>query len=485
MTVIAHISGTERKIPPVQKAVNFQSLTKDFAGEIAEAKKIAEQKKREIPKGEFIAFSQMTEGEAKVRILKRQLEILKVTQPENCKVYELALDMVKTALHNSGHPFHHCNKITGIVENELQGIAQQIATAIEMRQPALQFGRKAANIGTINQLPINYFFDTQLRFYLGKNTVYERKYNVNLPNESFNMGTAFATLLQSMASEQATDIQGNPLTTTVTMPLTGQQFTVPIPKLSVLDVSGGSVNPNDLTYYNIANSYFNSPIAFNQDHQAEFVDRLKAASGIFDQYLGTVFAESGEIGNGFIYAFAQDATNNQGQPISIGNYPAAVGAKYGIHQLWLQRCSSFSGLSMGNVKMLGVNTIIANNGGRQPTEMLGQLMQGYNPAIGIEPATIAIIIGLITTALQVASQFMGKAKTDGTAIDPTGIPSDWQPIGAALQFEELDWTTAPTNQPPTTNQQTTTGGLGGNLLPLGLAAAGAFLLLGGKGKEKQ
>ncbi len=491
-TKIARISGPT---PPANEVVNFSNVTKHFQSEIKEAQRVAAQKRAAIPRGEMIQFSKLTEGEAKAQILLRQMQILAATNPEKQIQYKEAMGMIKTALHGGGRGFVQTYQPTGVIKNELQAIAGVLKYASQNQiHPALNFSRQqkramgpVSAIGAPASEPLFFPFDLSspppnyLTYYLGRGSVdYERKLNEPIQPNGVEFGQLYTDILNAMAGEQAMDAQGNPAT--VTIPFTNS--VMPVPKLQVWNGQNNTALNAPYSKQNLYNLANDASINFyDNEYKEDFLARVKSASGIFDQYLNTVFAENGAIGNGFIYAYAPDATNSMGQPININDYPQAVAAKYGVHLTWIDRCSYFSGLSLGNLKMMGSNTIAANNGGQLPTQMLGDLMQGYNPAIGIEPATIAIIIGAVVSLLSTAMQVMGKAKNQGDQIDTQGMPTDWIPIGPPLQFAGDDWTTAP----PTTNGG---GGNGGakktNFLPYALAAGGAALLLmgGGNGKNQ-
>ena len=414
------------------------------------------------------------QGTAAAHILLRQLELQKVFHPEKEKLYQEAIVFTKALIYNNGKGFTNNNCITGVIPDSLQALAKVLSSKMKQKQAAVNFNRYKTKSGTPYQtpapLPIMGYFNANGDFYLGRGTNYNVNWNDVVYNSQYTMGQWYTQIILWMKSEFAKNSSGGNISNTTFLPhVFGPYFTKMI-------VSGTQANIGPTTILTTTQVKSGNYVMawYNPDYRDEFENRIKAASGIYDEYIAEIFDIQKGIGNSFIYGYAGDVTLGNGT-LNLNQYPQTVAIKSAGHSAWIEKCAAFSGLSNANIKGLGAATVINTSGGQTPTEMLGTLVQAYNPNIGVIPVALVVaIIGLIQTGLGVAAAVMGRSKTDAMQIDPQGIPSDWVPIGPSLEFVDADWDSVQAsgngNTPGNSNNNLTT------LLGFGAAGLGLYFL---------
>lgn len=408
MTMIAHITGTGGWQLP----------------QLKEEQKIIAQKKSLLKKQEYIPFSKLTDGEVKAFGLLRQLEIQKAMNPEKANEYEKAIELTKQTIHNHGQGLHGPNYIRSIPAG-LEQYAAQLKRAMKDGAPALRFRgssraqkSKFASLGNnpILKNPM-YYFNADREFFLARGTEYEKNFWDMLPSGAGTLGDAIRDVIIQMQQEGLLNYMKQDTST----------FPPNFPW-------NGPFTTREM------NSRFVTMSFLTSAGESEFKDRIKSASEIYDEWLNQLFEEDKSVGAGFIYAYNTDVRIG-GRQVGLNAFPQAAASKNGFHAQWVQKTAQFSGLSPDNIKNLGRNTILPSSGGRQPDEMLGDLLKTYNPNLG-EPVTAAIIIGLITAVIGAATTAMQTFGSSGKAreISVEDVPADWNvPKGPALEFVGSDW----------------------------------------------
>jgi hypothetical protein len=177
------------------------------------------------------------------------------------------------------------------------------------------------------------------------------------------------------------------------------------------------------------------------DYRNHFMAELRVVSGIMDEYMNDTFMETAGIGNAFMYGYAPDARINN-QNVGLNEYPAAVLAKYGAQSGWLDGAATFSGLDYNLLKELGANTVSYHQNGKDPKQILRELLLAHKQAaaVGSPVAVIvAAVIAIINAIAAAIAAIMNVTKQRAETIEPGNVPLDFQPIGAPLQLAESDW----------------------------------------------
>lgn len=465
MTMIAHVSGPVRSD---SLRGSFAALAEEYKAEAQKKLKEVAQKRGALNSPEFIPFSQLDEGTAKAKILLRQMEIQRVMKPEKAKVYTEAIAMTKRLIHNAGKGFTGSNAITGIVPDGMEPLARLLQNAMKDTTPAIQIRRNYARVGYSysNTEAAMSYFDANKDFFLARGTEYNRNFSSTVPGTGKTMGERYVDVINQMKAENAFR--------------NGQQqlFTVPgmNTQIALKEMLYKTVSDQDVataTTGNILASPAKVLGFFDQQSKEEFIDRIKAASGIYDEYLNEVFAEDTGIGNGFIYAYTSDVNINGVTP-PANAFPGSVVTKAAFHGQWVSKSSEFSGLSYSMIKNMGRNSIDYTTGDL-PEPQIAELLKAYNPNVGIiDPVSIGLIISGIVALVKAAVQIMGNAKQKAGVIEPEALPSDWTtPSGPALEFVGADWD-GPIYDP---TQNNGAGGLSTKNLMWGAAAAAGLYLL--------
>jgi len=508
MTKIAVVSGpptaNQRLTKQPVKAVKgrFTALKSVYGREADAIIKESKEKQSYLKPAEMIPFSKLTEGEAKARILLRQLQIKAVMLPEKAKVFDEMIAVTERLIHNSGKGFTQGNALTGSIPKGMESYAKFLQSAMRDQRPAVNLNRKGkARVGSTPYAnPIqayNTYFDQDEYFYFGKNSKYKKKWGDTAYSSQYTVGAWFTQTINDMKRELMKNAQGGNINNNFfgnamspfnvlgpffkkmvgTKPPLLQQFG----NIWVPNPSGGITTPN--TAYTTAEVKADStaPVQlgfYDPAMQREFEDRIKTNSGILDEYIHDMFLEQKGVGVGVLYGYATNVVIG-GQPMGLNSYPQAVANKSPWHSAWMNSIADFSGISVGNIKNMGANTVIANVDGKDPTEILENFLKDYNPNIsgqdqvGVIPVTLIIaLIGLIQAILSVAVAVTGNAKNEAVIMDPTGgsIPDNWTPIGPGLEFVDADWETNPASIPGALNSNSTT------LLALGAAGLGLYFL---------
>lgn len=513
MTKIAVVSGppmtaNTKKVKQPVKAVKgrFTALKSVYGREADAIIKESKEKQSYLKPAEMIPFSRLTEGEAKARILLRQLQIKAVMLPEKAKVFDEMIAVTERLIHNGGKGFTQGNALTGSIPKGMESYAKFLQSAMRDQRPAVNLNRKgnakAARVGNApygNPIPAyNTYFDQDEYFYFGKNSKYKKKWGDVAYNSQYTIGAWFTQTINDMKRELMKNAQGGNINNTffgnalspfnALGPLFTKMVGTKPPVLNNWNIwvpnnSGGITTPN--TAYTVAEikAATTAPVQlgfYDPSMQKEFEDRIKTNSGILDEYVHDMFLEQNGVGVGVLYGYATNVVIG-GQQLGLNSYPQAVANKSPWHSAWMNSIADFSGISVGNIKNMGANTVIANIDGKDPTEILETFLRDYNPNLSgynqdqvgeIFTAIVLAIIGLISAIITAATGSTANAKNEALIMDPTGgsIPDNWTPIGPGLEFVDADWETNPAATPGASKSNST------NLLALGAAGLGLYFL---------
>jgi hypothetical protein len=449
MTRIARISG----------------LNMDKARAGVEAKYIVEeikQKQDYIPDQEFISLKDKTAGEANLSLLRRQLILLRTFNMDNDKkrnLYNEGVAMVDREISAQAENPGKKAFISGIVPDELQNLAFAISKQSLNVRPAMNVQQAAKNNAMYNAIsgqlisPGNrYLTNNNQNYVLGFNSPYQVSRN--------DISPALSAWLIDNLSKQAYDSSGQPLTTTVTNPFTGTTNTFPITRASLFSalsnqpLSGAEVqqfiniisNNPDAVWTNFVQGSTN-PFVLNFEVNSYLQDMdkyIEVHSGVWDRYLNeVVYNESGEIGTGLFYDYADRVT-------SMSNYPLEVRLKKGFQSQWVDNLQFFTGTDREVLQNFGRNTFI-HACGENPEVMLDDLLNIRRTGISGQPRvglvlTAAGIAAIITALAPVVLGIINAIATSGRSrqtadqINPGQIPQNFTPLSLSQTTAEDDWT---------------------------------------------
>lgn len=447
-------------------------------------------------------------GEARAYLLKRQLELLRAFNVDDrAKVedYNKSIRAVETAIIKGPTKFVIAGTAYGEIEAQVKNI---INTKLKNVGPAMSYKNtiqgmtSQSRVGNIPIIPMNVLLtkdlvvegqgcttmiQRDLCYRLGASTIYKKSADVLLP--------VIMKYLNDNLNKFILDENGNPVTRTGN--IFGRTYTYNLPKYT-LDYQGKTAqqllpilnSKGNMEKMLMVFDYNGFPITFGDvSAKLDFEKYVEEQSGVWQQYLNeTVFKESGGIGAGVLYNYA----DNTG--ISLGKFGSVINSKKAVQQQWMTGMNYLTGADQSIINDMGRNTYIFKIGDN-PEDSLKKLAaaSGITPSVGLDPVTVTLIIGLITAILSAVPAIMNASKRDADRLAPEkalGVT----PVGTPLMPDEGDWDNTDTFQDPNNpegggggpnepnNEGEGTGMNTNTLLALGLLGVGGYFFMK-KGKK--
>lgn len=474
MTEIVEISGINE-----QPKVVYNKCYASF--EVTESAKIVEeikQRQRYVKQPEPILFSKLNEAQARIEVVKRQLQIIAVMNDEKSKIAKEGLELIYRAEKNN-----FC--LTGVIPNELNKLASIIHNIKPLQQySAIGWGILGANIRkakrtnkdnshSVEGFPERLCLNNQ--WYL---TVPTSQTDLTplfsysqLPGGSANngfctggtpyamqnvlhsfFGTGMNAYGQNLTGKQYKDFTflfyGRNTPYRVSFKEYGEEWrNTIIPKI-ISDGFGHGLNQNSSGLESV---WFNNEMDYNAA-----LDLVKESSGVFDKFINDIYSANatqnpdGTIGSGLLYGFSNEIRFNNAS-ISLNSLPPVALSKMGFHNQFLDASSAYSGISRANILGLARNGVIFDTG-KQPKETLDRLYSIYSTNsvnghaigdFGISAAIIAAIAAAVVTvigAVAAAVEKCNKAETEANNIDSSlADTSRLSALGASLMPEQNDF----------------------------------------------
>lgn len=403
-------------------------------------------------------FRGKTAGQANTALLRRQLELLRTFNSEDAerkKYYTKAINMVDKSLANDVHE----NKISGIVDSNMQGIASILNYYSSQRNAAISPAKAVAAKAAISG---NSLVDQQYKpIGMVENSLRDL-FSTGSGTYLFGAGTKYQKSLQDVApaivawlisnnGEILRDNAGNPILSASALApfnffptsmfqlqsdsMTGSALLNYMSSTSspiiaeLIDGNFGAGGSPRVTFY--------GPDRF--DFLEEYQKYVEQESGIWDEYLqDTIFKEEDHMGAAVLYNYAT-GVNVQGNQLTLNDYPQAVSSKYSRQAGYMEAAAFFSGYDQSVINNMGRNTYVAGLG-ENPEDTLGVLYAERQDAIG-EPVTIIVAIitavaGVISSAIAAIQQ----GATQGKILKPGNFPQQLTPLSRVSAPEEKDWT---------------------------------------------
>lgn len=466
--------------------------------EVRKEFKAIKDKQSYVPKGRFLEYSKMTDGEVTAQLMFRQMQILGGMKPEQKAIMQAGEKLVDKVLMNQGKGIHGLGaaSFAGIhVPKELNGVAAALKKATTKGQAALSHSRidqgkrqtlpapKKPGIGLANsevftlddvfEVFTQGFHPPKPTYIFGSTTPYKKDYDIIMPKvcQLFKQWEAAGKLPKVYPSNP----NGSPFATPQ-YPRKGlpRDFDSVCSALSPWRGTAGALN--DLTSFQLG--------FISQADKEVFIRELEIASGIYDEYLNNTFVENtnGSPGTYAIYDTSYlQGVQIGGQSIALNQWPGPVVAKSIAQGQWFDGMTNFTGLSRNNVSNIARNNIIFDSSA-QPEATLKNSLLWSNPNISIIPlpaivAAITAIMAAIGSAVAGVVESVNKAEAlDRLRADNANLPRNAGP-GSALN--EGDWpppTGAPLQTGGGTAPSTNTGSNTGLLLGAAAAAAGLWYM---------
>lgn len=539
MAEIAIIEGLENQelVPTYGTNGSCSPLTEAYAKGKEEGIKRREvilQKQKHIKEFEPVEFSKLSEGQASLQLLEREIKILQVMKPEMSRHMEKALAMVQKARKGD------CS-IVGDIPKELYRYAAKIQQASKGIRKANSFGISTKRINYLRQFAGKKCNSIGAITFPGRqclNGLWRHEVNGNYTAQTQSGQHGFCDVLYGASIYDLLDINRAININNQLMVQPGQMPLSP-PTQAQLDTLKSNVwlqygaNTDHRVSFeqygqaakNELDRFVTSGVLTGENDgsywfskQADFdlvIETINANSGVKDNWINDAFATgtkgnpnkldtgtgmSGSLGTGMLYSFA-----NQVQDIGISGVlpvsamPTQVQIKKAAEDTFLYSCVNFSGVSFSNTQQLARQGILFDNGGDHPEATLLQLYRlskGDTSAIsGIGTFGIAetiTLISAIVAALVTVTAAVGDAVAKANAaalgadaVDPNlATSSAFRPPGLQLMPSDSDWQ----------DGFGSGGGNGGgngdgsgssNLLPIAALAAAGYLYTQGDEKKKK
>jgi hypothetical protein len=460
------------------------------------------QKQAYVPKFENIPFNKLSDGQASLKIIERELKIIQAMKPELAKQCEKGLNMINKAIKGN-----YC--IDGNIDKELYRYANKIQVAKNKIRPGNSFGIVQKRINALSKVS-------------GVKCVPRSAFiGAVFPSRQCLNGTWFEADPQRpgvYAPGITTDQNGNcrgqayfydfllEPSTTNTVSFTSAY------RGSINNTAGRDylkqnlyyaygrdtdyrVNFNDfgLGFRNtlaelwsdgvLSNFSANGSYQFNTQNDFNLtMEKLNQASGVKSNWLNSSFStdDAGTLGSGMFYSFANQIDPNISGFVAENNLPVQVQIKKSLQDSYLNSCVNFSGGSFDNVQDLARLGIIYDTG-EQPEKQLGELWnlsQNSNISGHYVGEPITVIVAGIAAAIVMIVAAIGKAVAvaNMAAYDAKNIDSGLQ---ASSQFNAPNINQGP-NGADWPIEDPNGGGAGGgssNLLPFLLAAGAGYVAL--------
>jgi hypothetical protein len=461
------------------------------------------QKKAYVPQFQDIPFHKLTEGQATLELLERELRIIQVMQPQLDQECEKGLNMIYQAKEKG---VYQCS---GMISPFLERYAYEIHQASKKTRPANSYGLVskfvqqnkagqkhpcAPSVGNINN---NHCLDFLWSELAPNTTDYFRTPS---PNGACQMRPVYDLLNSASMSDSfpfkslypratTTNTANDPTLLYSTPDKQGYKnslyysYGASTPYKVRFDQYGASVwqqiqqgitsgritvnGPNAGSYYG-----FQSQADFNA-----FVAELNENSGVQSNWVNNTFRtdpnQDATVGSGLYYQFADSITEGNSF-VNTNELPASVLTKRGFQSQFLNSCVAFSGVSTANINQLTRLGVLFDSGGYQPEALLSagyRQYRGVGSSVGLDPATITAIVVAIIGALASGAATVAKAvieaQQEAEQVDISlARAANMQPPPASQMPLQQDWN--PTNTSAGNQDEKE-----GSLLPLfGAAAAG-------------
>ncbi len=422
-----------------------------------------QQKKRYVIPQEPLNFGMMSEGEALLNLLIRKMTILGVMQ-ENKALAEQGINIIRNTMRTG--------KITGVIPDQLQGMAARMDKYLKMpgdatghgaRGQLLNFLKVKANISACSRLEGIGAWNNPNRCLLKDffkispvpaggtpgdgTTANPFMYDVHQDNYLYsNDSICNPTVLAQMKFFGDSNKNQYP-TTAIPNVFTPQpggaaQWAATWEARQQYYYYGRTkaeyrVRYNtqvDNTLYNIMHDliqqypslisevgnrgyHFSTEAAYNLA-----VEELKQRIGVLSNWANDLFRADSSlnretVGSGMLYTFIPETTQAIGA-INTANFPSVVQTKMVLQQQFLDSCTNFSGISNTIIKDMAENGVLFDSGGESPQRILAALVQTYNPNISCPPCAVIvpIVLAIIAALPAIILACNGKS-TDARLID--------------------------------------------------------------------
>lgn len=529
MAEIIEITGIGAKLQEQHTSSQVVSYSPNNCNQIYAGENVAHlielrQKKEYIKPQAPIQFNKITEGQAALEIVKRELQILSVMQEDKAKLAEVGINLINKAL--KGNYF-----LSGNIPPELGNLCKKIQIAEGLKMPANSFSPirnskilKALNEAQGDQLRCHSLglaperkclndlwyikqFNSQTQNFI------PGQYSGNLSYNNTNGFCAIKDLIQF--SQQQFFAPGISPGTNIQL-TNGQALTwyygrnsqyaktfneVGADLLAALrSLEGTLLHGLDGTYNGQRSGQFSAWFNTEQDYKGA-LEILNAQAGVLESWVNDIYradstAINGTMGSGLFYHFA-DNTKYQGQQISPNALPGVVLTKQGFQNQFIDSCNIFSGVSKSNLAGMARNGVLFDSG-KQPEETLDRIYSIYKTgnSSGIAGATIgepiSATIAAIATAVIAIVGAVAAAVAEGKKAEQQAENIDTS-LADSARFQPLTISTMPaeTDYLPTTGAGAGGGAPGGtgagesNNLPLILGAgAAAYFMLNRNKKDE-
>lgn len=452
MTRIAYLSG-------------FDAPQYAFKTEAEKGVQEIHDKQSYVPNEEYIDFGNITDGEAKALILKRQFQILGAMNPESKAVYQEGENLIiKTLKGVSGRGIYGIGnyRVSGIIPKKLEPLAAALENIAQdkkgrYQKNALSFGLAPApvGIGTLFNLPgmptLNYCGGTAYNgntMIPGENIVvaYNGAVTYNFPAATDNILDGNYYTYGKSSDYKKTAAQILPIWTILKNEFIAARKAVAVQGMQGLEFTSSKC-------------------------KEAFMDTLKLRSGILTEYVNAVMQSTrkGTAGTGVLYDFCNKVKDASGQNIPLNAFPTTVVAKQIAQSQWVGGMNFFSGVSLSNIELMARNGVLFDTS-KQPEESLKALLDKSNSGVGVVPVAVVIaIISAIATAVPAIIATIAAAVTNSKRIDTSKADTArLAPLSTGQLFAESDWKGS--------NTGTGTGGEDNTMKYLGFAALGLYYL---------
>lgn len=459
-----------------------------------------QQKKKEIPVAEPIEYQNITSGVASLKLLQRELDIIRVMKPEYAGDCKKGLDMIQRAIEGD-----YC--ITGSVSPYLNRYAHKIIEAKNLIAPANSYGlatkfinekkRAGSNRSSIGAVfpawkCLNSLWLKEASAYsyspLARDAANGFCQAIEPSVGNFMFGESFDKLLNPPPGTSQMDLSAYQAIVNKIYYGYGSATNSRV-KLSQFWTAAKNVINNRTTANGVilpalgGSHYFQTKAEYD-----DLIEALNQASGVTGRWLDNAFSihadPNGTLGSGMFYSFADKIpTTGISGFVAVNDLPTQVQIKKSLEDGFINSCVNFSGVSFANVQQLARNGVLCDSGGEQPEYTLGKLWRLSNggtavAGIGFIPALIAAIAAAIVAIVGAigAAVAQANAAAVGSADIDTNLSasSQFRPPNLNQSPNEGDW--------PLKETDGGSGGGGGSSSMLPLAAAGVlgFLALNEK-----
>lgn len=356
-----------------------------------------------------IEFNKLTTGEALYKSMIRKLNILGVMH-DNPVMAEKGINLVRQVMRTGSAP-------TGVIPDELQGVAQRINNYRSMNMPATGHGirGKALNMLKIraksNHNNIGALIDCTANLWFGQlggsGTVIDPFQYQQLSNTPTSCSASSLNFFNNNGNNIYFFYGRNQDKYRTNFAESGNTYA------QILnDVVAQYPNMQDFGYgaYDFG----------NQSVYDAVLEELKQRMPVLSKWVNELFkADStktdGTAGTGLYYSFIPQVTN-----FNASQFPTIVQTKMLFQQNYISSCVNFSSVADIIVMDLIENGFMFDMGGYDPLTALESQLVGYqnNQQIGLTGAEIAaIVVAVIKIAASIITTQLNKGAEDAKTID--------------------------------------------------------------------